>query len=109
MPEVNGKDVVFCEKLEAAKWWDLLPALASLQQSEGDGAEAGLQALRDLGWEQARALIAGTVETYGGEAVTEELLDESDIFHDAIPLLMLVAQRVGEQATDLGEAESAST
>ena len=32
MPTINGKEVVFREKLESAKWWSLLPAIASMQQ-----------------------------------------------------------------------------
>lgn len=104
--EVNGREVVFREKLPAEQWWDILPELSQISEMAGaeeDEEALGAMMMRSFEWPTVVALITGTVETYNGEDLDGDELGEMDIFSELLPLLSAVAVHIGERTEGLGE------
>ena len=112
MATINGKEVVFRDKLESARWWPLLPVIASMQAADESLPEAqrGIAVLTNLEWPSVRALFAASVASweFDGDPADEASYDRLDLFQETIPLLMALTTTIGERASDLGESESAS-
>lgn len=112
MPQINGKEVVFKEKLESAAWWPLLPVIASMQTVDQDLPEAqrGMAVLAKLEWPSIRAMFVASVASweFEGDPADASSYDCLDLFRETIPLLMALTDTIGSRASDLGESASAS-
>jgi len=113
MPTIHGKEVVFREKLESAKWWALLPTIAAMQTVDEVLAEQqrGLAVLAKLEWPMVRQMFVASIERweFDGDPADEASYDALDLFQEALPLLMALTNHIGARASDLGESASGRT
>ena len=99
MPTINGKEVVFKEKLAAREWWPLLPKLVGL--GVGNWLEV-------LDFDTVCKIIAGSVESWGfeGDPSDPKSVEELDAFAELLPLLTefssLLPDRVTPKEPPLG-------
>jgi len=102
MPEINGKEVIFLEKMPSDIWWPLLPKIAEL-------ALAG-KPLTALGFDDICAMVKGSVRSWGfdGEPSDPAAVAKLDPFLELMPLIKAIDQVVGERMPS-GEAVGAST
>jgi len=113
MPQINGKEVVFKEKLESAAWWPLLPVIAGMQAVDESLPEAqrGMAVLAKLEWPSVRAMFAASIASweFDGDPADVSSYDRLDLFQESLPLLMALTNTIQQRASDLGESASAST
>ena len=104
---INGKEIIFREKLPAADWWDILPALMAMGQAGADPAAI----FQSLKLDTVVAMIQGTIESWelDTDLADADAIRQMDIFTEMTPLLTILATEIGERTSDLGEAASGRT
>ena len=102
MPTINGKQVIFFDKMPSSVWWPLLPKIAEL-------AQVG-KPLTALGFDDICKMVAGSVRSweFEGDPTDPEAVSKLDPFVELLPLIRAIDQVVGERMPS-GEAASAST
>jgi hypothetical protein len=104
MPTIDGKEVVFRDKLPARQWWDLFPKVTEI--------ESGDSFLEKFGWDDAVALVKSLVESWEfdgdpGDAVSYELLDFADML-SLVGEAHMHAITLFQERSDRGEAANGS-
>lgn len=101
MPTVNGKEVVFKEKLTAKEWWPLLPKLMGL------GVDNWLEV---LDFDTVCQIIAGCVETWEFDGSPDDIkaIADLDAFSELLPLLLEFSAILPGRVSS-GESEKRST
>ena len=84
MPTINGKEVMFKEKLTVKLWWPLLPKLVGL--GEGNWLEI-------LDFETVCKIVAASVESweFDGDPGDPASVEELDAFAELMPLIMEIS------------------
>lgn len=101
MPTINGKEVVFKEKLTAREWWPLLPKLMGLSVENW---------LEVLDFDTVCQIVTGCVETweFDGNPDDPEAIADLDAFAELLPLLMEFSSILPDRVSS-GESEKGST
>jgi len=102
MPTINGKQVIFLDKMPADIWWPLLPKIADL-------AAQG-KPLTALDFPSICDMVKGSVRSweFDGEPSDSKAVAKLDPFQELLPLIREIDRVVGERMPT-GEAGSAST
>ena len=93
MPEINGKQVIFFDKMEASQWWPLLPKLNALK-----GADDPFSV---LDWTTACKMVAAAVRSweFDGDPTDEGAVGKLDLMAEMIPLIMSIASFIRDKST----------
>lgn len=103
MPEINGKQVIFFDKMEASLWWPLLPKLNALK-----GAEDPFSV---LDWPTACKMVSAAVRSweFEGKPTDEEAIGRLDLMPEMIPLITSIAEFIREKSGQQGNSTSGPT
>lgn len=104
---IGDKEIIFREKLPAADWWDILPALMAMGQAGADPAAI----FQSLKLDTVISMIQGTIKSweFDVDLADADAIRQMDIFTEMTPLLTVLATEIGERTSGLGEAASGRT
>lgn len=92
MPEINGKQVIFFDKMEAGLWWPLLPKMNALSSAEDPFVV--------LDWPTACKMVAAAVRSweFDGDPTDKNALSKLDLMSEMMPLVMSIIHFIKENS-----------
>lgn len=103
MPEINGRQVVFYDTLEAGQWWPMMPTLYALQSADNP--------FEVLNWQAACTMIGAAVKSweFDGEPGDPNAISRLDLMSEMMPLVMAIAGYISERSGQRGNSTSERT
>ncbi len=103
MPEINGKQVMFYAKMDAGKWWPLLPKLHAVQGSSDPFSV--------LDWPTVCEMVKAAVKSWEFDCEPDdfEALADLDLMAEMMPLVTSITKFIKEKSGQQGNSTSGPT